>query len=90
MPEAAMSQAYLSSEAAASKETTEPEIGRMLKRYLRADLRPDFRQHLHLRLQDPFAKGANGGFKPSTLCVGLGALWLVTLVGFVYFNFMRA
>ena len=85
-----MSQASLSSDPLASKQTTEPEIGRILKRYLRADLRPDFRQYLLLKLQDPFAKGANGGFKPSTLCVGLGALWLVTLVGFVYFNFVRA
>jgi len=62
----------------------------MLKRYLRADLRPDFSQHLLLKLQDPFANGANGSFKPSTLCVGLGALGLVTLVGLVYFNFVRA
>ena len=85
-----MLQPPLSSDSPASKQTTEPEIGRMLKRYLRADLRPDFPQHLLLKLQDPFAKGANGRFKPSTLCVGLGALWLVTLVGFVYFNFMRA
>ena len=85
-----MLQPRLSSDSSASKETTEPEIGRILKRYLRADLRPDFRQHLLLKLQDPFAKGANGGFKPSTLCVGLGAVWLVTLVSFVYFNFMRA
>ena len=85
-----MSRASLSSDPPIAQQITEPEIGRMLKRYLRADLRPDFRQHLLLKLQDPFAKGANGGFKPSTLCVGLGALWLVTLVGFVYFNFMRA
>ena len=85
-----MSQPPLSSDPPASKQTTEPEIGRILKRYLRADLRPDFRQHLILKLQDPFAKGANGGFKPSALWVGLWALGLVTLVGFVYFNFLRA
>ena len=85
-----MSRASLSSDPPVAKQSTEPEIGSRLKRYLRADLQPGFRRHLLLKLQDPFAKGLDGGFKPSALWIGLGALGLLTLAGFVYFTFLRA
>ena len=85
-----MSQPPSFSDSTASDQATDPEIASQLKRYLRADLQPDFRRHLLLKLQDPFAKSPDGGFKTSALWVGLGALGLLTLAGSVYFNFLKA
>lgn len=79
-----MSQASLSSEAAASKE-----IASKLKRYFGEDLQPSFRRHLLLKLQDPFILGASGGFRLSALWTGLGALGVLILLVFLYFNFLR-
>lgn len=84
-----MLQPPLSSDPAPA-EIAQPEILRKLKRYLKEDLQPNFRRRLLLKLQDPFMQGANGGFKLSVLWAGLGALGVLALSVFVYFNFTRS
>ena len=90
MPEIAVSQLPSSSETAVLKQTAVSDIRNKSKRYFREDLKPGFRQHLRLKLQDPFTQGANGGFKLSVLWGGLGALGVLVLSVFLYFNFLRS
>ena len=84
-----MSQQPSFSEVSAVKHTGEKEISKALKRYFAQDSAPSFRQQLLLKLQDPFSRSANGGFKLNGLWLGLGMLASLTVLVFIYFNFMR-
>ena len=44
---------------------------------------------MRLRLQDPFAKNENSGFRLNPLYVGLSILAALALSIFLYFNFVR-
>ena len=86
MLEIAMSRPPSSSETEGSGET---DVARPLCRYFVEDTQPGFRKHLVLKLQDPFARNANGGFKLSTLWVGAGGLAGFALLVFLYFNLAK-
>jgi len=62
---------------------------RLLRRYFAEDTQPGFRKHLLLKLQDPFARNASGGFKLSALWAGLGSLAGFALLVFLYFNLAK-
>lgn len=83
-----MSQRYLSSDPKTSN-TAEPEIGGALRSYFEDDTAPSFREHLRLKLQDPFLLNENGGFRLSALWGGLGMIGGLAFLGFLYFNFVR-
>ncbi len=57
--------------------------------YLAEDTQPGFGRQLLLRLQDPFKRNENGGFRLNPLWIGLVALAGVALAVFLYFNFAR-
>ena len=84
-----MSQLPLSSETAASKHTAEPGLSTTLRHYLAQDTQPGLRKYLLLKLQDPFTRNANGGFRLNALWAGLGALAGLLLSVFLYFNLAR-
>lgn len=74
-----------------SSETTgevndETEVARLLRRYFAEDTQPGFGKHLLLKLQDPFARSASGGFKLSALWASLGSLAGFMVLVFLYFN----
>ena len=64
-------------------------MARFLRHYFAEDTQPGFRKHLLLKLQDPFARNAHGGFKLSTLWVGVGGLAGFVLLVFLYFNLAK-
>jgi hypothetical protein len=65
------------------------EISDALKRYFVEDTAPSFLKHLLLKLEDPFSRNVNGGFKLNGLWLGLGMLASLATFVFIYFNFMR-
>jgi hypothetical protein len=89
MPETAMSQQPLSSEPTALKNVGDAEISDALNRYFGEDTAPSFLEHLLLKLEDPFSRNVNGGFKLNGLWLGLGMLASLAILVFIYFNFMR-
>lgn len=76
-----------------SKTTTEgsgeTDLAPVLRRYFAEDTQPGFRKHLVLKLQDPFARNAHGGFQLNTLWVGAGGLAGFALLVFIYFNLAK-
>lgn len=68
---------------------TTPTVRLDLDQFLEEDLRPGWRERMRLRLQDPFAKNENGGFRVNPLYVGLSILTALALSIFLYFNFVR-
>ena len=83
-----MSQRYLSSDPKTSN-TAEPEIDDALRSHFEDETAPSFREHLRLKLQDPFSLNENGGFKLNGLWGGLGMIGGLAFVAFLYFNFVR-
>ena len=84
-----MSQQLSSSEVPAETHAADGEILEALKRYFAQHTAPSFHQQLLLKLQDPFSRSANGGFKLNGLWLGLGMLASLTVLVFGYFNFMK-
>lgn len=84
-----MSQPPSSSETAASKHSAEPELSNILRHYLAQDTQSGLRKYLLLKLQDPFTRTANGGFRLNALWASLGALAGLVLAVFLYFNLVR-
>jgi hypothetical protein len=74
----------------AAKGAIPPHIGILLRHYLKQDIQPSLGRHLLLKLQDPFARNDNGGFRPNALWVSLSALGILLLSSFLYFNFIRS
>jgi len=78
-----------SSSKATEEDGGEIDMARQLRRYFAEDTRPKFRDHLLLKLQDPFARNANGGFKLSAFWAGVGSLAGFALLVFLYFNLAK-
>ena len=78
-----------SSSETTAKTGSPADVGCLLRRYFAEDTQPGFRKHLLAKLQDPFARNAHGGFKLSTLWVGVGGLTGFVLLIFLYFNLAK-
>jgi hypothetical protein len=94
MPEIAMSQLPSSSDLPRAQSTTpaavnEDKMRALLSGFFAEDLRPSFLERLVIRFADPFQKSKNGGFRLSTLWVGLGLFAALALSIFLYFNLGR-
>lgn len=89
MPGITMSQPHSCSEPETAGDTSERAIRTYLAHFLEENLRPGWRERMRLRLQDPFTKSENGGFRLNPLYVGLSILAALALSIFLYFNFVR-
>ena len=78
-----------SSSETATEGSSEADVIRLLRHYFAEDTQAGFGKHLLLKLRDPFARNASGGFKLSTLWVGVGTLAGFALLVFLYFNLAK-